>query len=172
MKVMIVGGGGREHAIAVSVKKSAGADKIYCAPGNAGIGQIAECVPIGAMEFDKLVAFAEENEIDLVIVGMDDPLVGGLVDEMEAAGIRTFGPRKNAAILEGSKAFSKMDLSVLDQRPANPCAKNDNDTVLTVGQSPPSGLRHSRALSVIHNRHRNLHPFSQFFCQIKILNEL
>ena len=107
MKVMIVGGGGREHAIAVSVKKSAGADKIYCAPGNAGIGQIAECVPIGAMEFDKLVAFAEENEIDLVIVGMDDPLVGGLVDEMEAAGIRTFGPRKNAAILEGSKAFSK-----------------------------------------------------------------
>ncbi len=97
MKVMIVGGGGREHAIAVSVKKSAGADKIYCAPGNAGIGQIAECVPIGAMEFDKLVAFAEENEIDLVIVGMDDPLVGGLVDEMEAAGIRTFG--KNTEFL-------------------------------------------------------------------------
>lgn len=107
MKVLIVGSGGREHAIAASVKKSTRVDQIYCAPGNAGIGQIAECVPIGAMEFDKLVSFAREKEIDLVIVGMDDPLVGGLVDEMEAAGIRTFGPRKNAAILEGSKAFSK-----------------------------------------------------------------
>ena len=107
MKILIVGSGGREHAIAASAAKSPKADKIYCAPGNAGIGQIAECVPIGAMEFDKLVAFAKEKEIGLVIVGMDDPLVGGLVDEMEAAGIRTFGPRKNAAVLEGSKAFSK-----------------------------------------------------------------
>ena len=107
MKVLIVGSGGREHAIASSVAKSAKVEKIYCAPGNAGIGQIAECVAIGAMEFDKLVAFAKEKEINFVIVGMDDPLVGGLVDEMEAAGIRTFGPRKNAAILEGSKAFSK-----------------------------------------------------------------
>ena len=83
------------------------ADKIYCTPGNAGIAQIAECAPIGAMEFDKIVAFAKEKEVDLVIVGMDDPLVGGLVDELEAAGIRAFGPKKNAAILEGSKAFSK-----------------------------------------------------------------
>ena len=107
MKVLIVGSGGREHAIAASVAKSSKVDKIYCAPGNAGIGQLAECVPIGAMEFDKLVAFAKDNAIDFVIVGMDDPLVGGLVDELEAAGIRTFGPRKNAAILEGSKAFSK-----------------------------------------------------------------
>lgn len=107
MKVLIVGSGGREHAIAASVAKSAKVEKIYCAPGNAGIGQIAECVAIGAMEFDKLVAFAREKNIDFVIVGMDDPLVGGLVDELEAAGIRTFGPRKNAAILEGSKAFSK-----------------------------------------------------------------
>ena len=107
MKVLIVGSGGREHAIAMSVAKSDKVDKIYCAPGNAGIGQIAECVAIGAMEFDKLTAFAKETEIDLCIVGMDDPLVGGLVDELEAAGIRTFGPRKNAAILEGSKAFSK-----------------------------------------------------------------
>lgn len=107
MKILIVGSGGREHAIAAAVAKSPRADKIYCAPGNAGIGQIAECVPIGAMEFDKLVAFAKENAIDLTIVGMDDPLVGGLVDEMEAAGLRVFGPRKNAAILEGSKAFSK-----------------------------------------------------------------
>lgn len=107
MKVLIVGSGGREHAIAAAVAKSPKADKIYCAPGNAGIGQIAECVPIGAMEFDKLVEFAKEKAIDLTIVGMDDPLVGGLVDEMEAAGLRVFGPRKNAAILEGSKAFSK-----------------------------------------------------------------
>ena len=107
MKVLIVGGGGREHAIAACVARSPKADQIYCAPGNAGIAEYAVCVPIGAMEFDKLVAFAKEKEIDLVIVGMDDPLVAGLVDEMEAAGIRTFGPRKNAAILEGSKAFSK-----------------------------------------------------------------
>lgn len=107
MKVLIVGSGGREHAIAQSVAKSSRVDKIYCAPGNAGIGQIAECVAIGAMEFDKIVEFAKTNSIDLVIVGMDDPLVGGLVDELEKAGIRTFGPRKNAAILEGSKAFSK-----------------------------------------------------------------
>ncbi|GFI23024.1 phosphoribosylamine--glycine ligase [Lachnospiraceae bacterium] len=107
MKVLIVGSGGREHAIAVSVLKSPKVNHIYCAPGNAGIGQIAECVPIGAMEFDKLVAFAKEKQIDLTIVGMDDPLVGGLVDEFEAAGLRIFGPRKNAAILEGSKAFSK-----------------------------------------------------------------
>ena len=107
MKILIVGSGGREHAIAASVAKSKKAEKIYCAPGNGGIVALAECVPIGAMEFDKLVSFAKEKSIDLVIVGMDDPLVGGLVDEMEAAGIPTFGPRKNAAILEGSKAFSK-----------------------------------------------------------------
>lgn len=107
MKVLIVGSGGREHAIATSVAQSDRVDKIYCAPGNAGIGMIAECVPIGAMEFDKLTAFAKEQEIDLTIVGMDDPLVGGLVDALEAAGLRAFGPRKNAAILEGSKAFSK-----------------------------------------------------------------
>ena len=107
MKVLIVGSGGREHTIAACVAKSPKVDKIYCAPGNAGIGQIAECLPIGAMEFDKLVAFAKEQAIDLTIVGMEDPLVGGLVDEMEAAGLRVFGPKKNAAILEGSKAFSK-----------------------------------------------------------------
>ena len=107
MKVLIVGSGGREHAIAVSVAKSPKVDKIYCAPGNAGIGQVAECVNIGAMEFDKLVAFAKEEGIDFTIIGMDDPLVGGVVDAFEEAGLRVFGPRKNAAILEGSKAFSK-----------------------------------------------------------------
>lgn len=108
MKVLIVGGGGREHAIAVSMKKSRRVDKLYCVPGNAGIAQIAECEPsIGVMEFDKIVAYAKEKAVDLVFVAPDDPLVGGLVDELEAAGFRTFGPRKNAAILEGSKAFSK-----------------------------------------------------------------
>lgn len=107
MNVLIVGSGGREHTIAYCVAKSEKVDKIYCTPGNAGIAQLAECAPIGAMEFDKIVAFAKEKEVDLVIVGMDDPLVGGLVDELEAAGIRAFGPKKNAAILEGSKAFSK-----------------------------------------------------------------
>jgi len=107
MKVLIVGSGGREHAIAWKVAQSKKVEKIYCAPGNAGISQVAECVPIGAMEFDKLVAFAKENEIDLTVIGMDDPLVGGVVDAFEAEGLRVFGPRKNAAILEGSKAFSK-----------------------------------------------------------------
>lgn len=107
MKVLIVGSGGREHTIAWAAAKSPKVDKIYCAPGNAGIGQIAECVPIGAMEFDKLVAFAKEQAIDFTIIGMDDPLVGGIVDVFEAEGLRVFGPRKNAAIIEGSKAFSK-----------------------------------------------------------------
>ena len=107
MKVLIVGSGGREHAIATAVAKSPKVDKIYCAPGNAGIGQVAECVNIGAMEFDKLVDFAKEKEIDLTVIGMDDPLVGGIVDKFEESGLRVFGPRKNAAILEGSKAFSK-----------------------------------------------------------------
>ena len=107
MKVLIIGSGGREHAIAWKVAKSPKVEKIYCAPGNGGISQVAECVPIGAMEFDKLAAFAKEKEIDLTIVGMDDPLVGGVVDVFEKEGLRVFGPRKNAAILEGSKAFSK-----------------------------------------------------------------
>ena len=107
MKVLIVGSGGREHAIAWSVAKSPKVDKIYCAPGNAGISEYAECVPIGAMEFEKLADFAEEKAVDLTVIGMDDPLVGGVVDVFESRGLKVFGPRKNAAILEGSKAFSK-----------------------------------------------------------------
>ncbi len=107
MKVLIVGSGGREHAIAWKVAQSPKVEKIYCAPGNAGISQLAECVDIQAMEFDKLVAFAKEKDIDLTVIGMDDPLVGGIVDAFETEGLRVFGPRKNAAILEGSKAFSK-----------------------------------------------------------------
>ncbi|MBO5573606.1 MAG: phosphoribosylamine--glycine ligase, partial [Clostridium sp.] len=107
MKVLIVGGGGREHAIAWKCSKSPRVERVYCAPGNAGIAEVAECVPIGAMEFEKLADFAQLHDIDLTIVGMDDPLVGGIVDVFEAKGLRVFGPRKNAAILEGSKAFSK-----------------------------------------------------------------
>lgn len=108
MKVLIIGGGGREHAIAVSMKKSRRVDKLYCVPGNAGIAEIAECEPsIGVMEFDKIVAYAKEKQVDLVFVAPDDPLVGGLVDVLKEAGFRVFGPDKKAAILEGSKAFSK-----------------------------------------------------------------
>lgn len=107
MKVLITGSGGREHAIAWKVAKSSKVDKIYCAPGNAGIGEIAECVDIGVMDFDRLTAFAKEENIDLTIIGPDDPLAAGAVDAFEAAGLRVFGPRKNAAILEASKAFSK-----------------------------------------------------------------
>lgn len=107
MRVLIVGSGGREHTLAWKIAKSPRVDKIYCAPGNAGIAGYAECVPIGAMELEKLADFAEENQIDLTVIGMDDPLVAGVVDVFEARGLKVFGPRKNAAILEGSKAFSK-----------------------------------------------------------------
>lgn len=107
MKVLVVGGGGREHAIVASVAKSKKVDKIYCAPGNAGIEALAECVDISVMEFDKLTAFAKENAIDFTIIGPDDPLAAGIVDAFEAEGLRVFGPRKNAAIIEASKAFSK-----------------------------------------------------------------
>lgn len=107
MKVLIIGGGGREHAIAWKVAQSPKVEKMYCAPGNAGIAELAECVDIGVMDFENQVAFAKEQKIDLVIVGPDDPLAAGAVDAFEAAGLRVFGPRKNAAILEGSKAFSK-----------------------------------------------------------------
>lgn len=107
MKVLIVGSGGREHAIAWKVAQSKRVEKIYCAPGNAGIEEYAECVNIGAMEFDRLTAFALEKAIDLTIIGMDDPLVGGVVDAFEEKGLRVFGPRKLAAMIEGSKAFSK-----------------------------------------------------------------
>lgn len=107
MKVLIIGGGGREHAIAWKTAQSPKVDKLYCAPGNAGIGEIAECVDIGVMDFDRQVAFAREKGIDLTIIGPDDPLVAGAVDAFEAAGLRVFGPRKSAALLEGSKSFSK-----------------------------------------------------------------
>lgn len=107
MKVLVVGGGGREHTIVWKLSQSSKIDKLYCAPGNAGISEIAECVDIGATEIEKLVEFAATNQIDLTVVGMDDPLVMGIVDAFEAANLRIFGPKKNAAIIEGSKSFSK-----------------------------------------------------------------
>ena len=107
MKVLIVGSGGREHVIAWKCAQSPKVDQIYCAPGNAGIAEVAQLVPLKADQFEELADFAQENEIDLTIIGMDDPLVGGIVDVFEERGLRVFGPRKNAAILEGSKAFAK-----------------------------------------------------------------
>jgi len=107
MKIMIVGGGGREHAIAWAVAKSPKCDKLYAAPGNAGIAEVAECVDISVMDAEKLVAFAKEKDVDFVIVAPDDPLAAGVADAFLDAGIKTFGPRKNAAIIEASKAFSK-----------------------------------------------------------------
>ena len=107
MKVLIIGSGGREHALAWKCSQSPKVEKIYCAPGNAGIAQIAETVPLRADQYEELADFAGKHEIALTIVGMDDPLVGGIVDVFEARGLRVFGPRKNAAILEGSKAFAK-----------------------------------------------------------------
>ncbi|MDR1550719.1 MAG: phosphoribosylamine--glycine ligase [Hungatella sp.] len=107
MKVLVIGGGGREHAIVWKISRSPKVDKIYCAPGNAGIAELAECVDMGVMDFDRQVAFAREKEIDLTIIGPDDPLVAGAVDAFEAAGLRVFGPQKRAALLEGSKSFSK-----------------------------------------------------------------
>jgi phosphoribosylamine---glycine ligase len=107
MKVLIIGGGGREHAIARKVSMSRTVEKLYCAPGNAGIAECAKCVDISVSNFKGLAEFAEKEGIDLTIIGPDDPLVGGIVDVFEQRGLRVFGPRKNAAIIEGSKAFSK-----------------------------------------------------------------
>ncbi len=107
MKVLIVGGGGREHAIAWKCSQSKRVSKLYAAPGNAGIAELAECVDISVMDAPALVKFAKENEIDLTIIGPDDPLVAGVADAFMEAGLRVFGPAKNAAIIEGSKAFSK-----------------------------------------------------------------
>ena len=107
MKVLVIGGGGREHAICWKLSKSPKVDELYCAPGNAGIAEVAKCVDIGVMDFEKMADFAKKEAFDLVVVGPDDPLAGDIVDVLEEKGLRVFGPRKNAAILEGSKAFSK-----------------------------------------------------------------
>ncbi|MDX9860608.1 MAG: phosphoribosylamine--glycine ligase [Rhodospirillales bacterium] len=107
MKVLVVGSGGREHALCWAIAKSPRCGKLYCAPGNAGIAGIAKCVPLDVADLDGIVRFADENKIGLVVVGPEGPLVGGLVDRLEGAGIRAFGPRANAAELEGSKGFMK-----------------------------------------------------------------
>lgn len=107
MKVLVIGSGGREHTIVWKLNQSKKVSKIYCAPGNGGISAIAECVPIKVMDFEALTSFAKENEIDITVVAPDDPLAAGAVDAFEAAGLRAFGPNKAAAIIEGSKAFSK-----------------------------------------------------------------
>lgn len=107
MKILVVGGGGREHTIVWKIAQSPKVDKIYCAPGNGGISELAECVDIKACDIDNMVAFAKEKKIDLVMIAPDDPLVMGMADAMKNAGIRAFGPKKNAAIIEGSKVFSK-----------------------------------------------------------------
>ena len=107
MKVLVIGGGGREHAICWKLAQSPKVTELFCAPGNAGIAQVARCVDIGVMDFEKMAEFAKKEAFDLVVVGPDDPLAAGIVDVLEEAGLRVFGPRKNAAILEGSKAFSK-----------------------------------------------------------------
>ena len=107
MKIMVVGGGGREHAIIKKIKENPKVEKIYALPGNGGIALDAECIDIGAKETEKIVAFAKENGIDYAVVAPDDPLVLGTVDALEEIGIPCFGPRANAAIIEGSKVFSK-----------------------------------------------------------------
>lgn len=107
MKILVIGGGGREHTIVWKLSKSPKVSKIYCAPGNGGIAELAECVPIKATDIESVVNFAKEKAVDLVVVAPDDPLVAGMVDALEDAGIRAFGPRANAAAIEGSKVFSK-----------------------------------------------------------------
>ena len=107
MNVLVIGSGGREHAIVRKLAESGKVSKIYCAPGNGGIAELAECVDIGVMDFEAQTAFAKEKKIDLTVVAPDDPLAAGAVDAFEAAGLRAFGPNKAAAIIEGSKAFSK-----------------------------------------------------------------
>lgn len=107
MKILVIGGGGREHAICCQLKKSPKVAKLYCTPGNAGIEQVATCLPISVMDFDAIIEFSKAQNIDLVFVAPDDPLAQGLVNQLQEAGIRAFGPTKESAIIEGSKAFSK-----------------------------------------------------------------
>ena len=107
MKILVIGGGGREHTIVWKLSKSPKVSKLYCAPGNGGFAVLAECVPIKATDIESVVNFAKEKAVDLVVVAPDDPLVAGMVDALEDAGIRAFGPRANAAAIEGSKVFSK-----------------------------------------------------------------
>ncbi|RXZ82409.1 phosphoribosylamine--glycine ligase [Paenibacillaceae bacterium] len=130
MRILVIGGGGREHAIAWALKKSEKVTQLYCAPGNAGIAQVAECVPIAVDRFDELIQFSVDHAIDLVVVGPDDPLAAGIVDAFEAQGIQIFGPRKNAAEIEGSKVFMKGLLKKYDIPTARYETFTDYETAL------------------------------------------
>ena len=130
MKVLVVGGGGREHAIVWKLSQSSKIEKIYCAPGNAGIAELAECVPIGVMEIDKLADFALAEKMDLTFVGPEDPLLAGIVDQFETRGLTIFGPNKQAALIEGSKSFAKELMQKYDIPTANYATFTDYEQAL------------------------------------------
>ncbi|BBO93219.1 phosphoribosylamine--glycine ligase [Desulfosarcina ovata] len=131
MNVLVVGGGGREHALVWKIAQSPRVKKIFCAPGNAGIARLADCVPIGAAEIDKLLDFARDKGIDLTVVGPEDPLAGGIVDQFEAAGLRIFGASQRAARIESSKSFAK----AIMQKYGIPTAKGQTFTRFAQAQA-------------------------------------
>ncbi len=137
MKIMVIGGGGREHAIIKKLKENEAIDKIYALPGNGGIENDAVCIPIGACEIDKIVDFASSEKIDYAVVAPDDPLVLGAVDRLEEIGIPCFGPRANAAIIEGSKVFSKNLMKKYSIPTASYETFNDMDTALAYLENAP-----------------------------------
>jgi phosphoribosylamine--glycine ligase len=131
MKVLVVGGGGREHALVWKIAQSPRVKKIFCAPGNAGMVRLAKCVPIGAADIDKLLAFAQDEKIDLTVVGPEDPLSKGIVDQFEAAGMRIFGASQKAARIESSKSFAK----AIMEKYGIPTAKGQTFTRLAKAQA-------------------------------------
>lgn len=137
MKIMVIGGGGREHAIIKKLKENEAIDKIYALPGNGGIENDAVCIPIGACEIDKIVDFASSEKIDYAVVAPDDPLVLGAVDRLEEIGIPCFGPRANAAIIEGSKVFSKNLMKKYNIPTASYETFNDMDSALSYLENAP-----------------------------------
>ncbi len=159
MRILVIGRGGREHAIVWALRRSPKVDKVYCAPGNAGIARLAETVPIGEMEFERLVGFARDNRIDLVVVGPDDPLAAGIVDAFEAAGVPAFGPRRNAAEIEGSKIFMKNLLRKYNIPTARYETFTDYETALAWLREQPvpvvikaDGLAAGKGVTVCHTR--------------------
>ena len=159
MRILVIGRGGREHAIVWALRRSPKVDKVYCAPGNAGIARLTETVPIGEMEFERLVGFARDNRIDLVVVGPDDPLAAGIVDAFEAAGVPAFGPRRNAAEIEGSKIFMKNLLRKYNIPTARYETFTDYETALAWLREQPvpvvikaDGLAAGKGVTVCHTR--------------------
>ncbi|AMA74223.1 phosphoribosylamine--glycine ligase [Aneurinibacillus thermoaerophilus] len=130
MKVLVVGGGGREHALVWKLAQSPKVSRVYCAPGNAGIAQVAECVPIGVNDFAALAEFAKKESIELTVVGPEDPLLGGIVDYFEEQGLKIFGPKKEAALIEGSKAFAKELMKKYNIPTGAYCAFTDYEAAL------------------------------------------